>query len=621
MDHRYDHLHKVNGQSLHEQFYYDRRNQLTDTYLNGTLASHIIYDNLGNITSKTATGGFEYQSGNSPYRLTAIVPDQNIDPGYKLSQNITYTDFNKVESITGNGYKLEIEYGLENQRISQSLSSVNQYGQTTLLLNKHFIGGLQEKIFYETGAEKTISYITSPEGLAAIQVKSGITSEWYTVFTDHLGSITTLVRESDGNRFELSYDAWGNRRDPATWTNYSGNLPDFITITDSDFITDRGFTGHEQLDMFGLINMNGRVYDPVVSRFLSPDSFIQTPELALNYNGYVYCLNNPLVYIDPSGEIVWFVPIIIGAVIGGTSGYMIGHANGATGWDMAGYIAGGALIGGLSGSAASGVSALGGAAWWAGAAAGAVGGAGFSGLATNWNGEAMMKGAAFGAISGFVGGGIGSAIGGGWGAIAGGASSSGLNTALNGGDLEQIGVSMLIGGALSYGSYELTSYISFKQSSLTINNHQVTYKQFKTMQADYQRSRFWRKEYGGILTKNGNVIRTPSQNRHNLRVDFTRGMVNAANNDGGSAASYHTHWARGGVDFYVNNVDDIVSKANALSLVTTSNGPSPGDMNGVANYFGGNQYLIDRNSFYYFNNATSGNNSAFLFRYFPMYWW
>ncbi len=207
-----------------------------------------------------------------------------------------------IESITGNGYKLEIEYGLENQRISQSLSSVNQYGQTTLLLNKHFIGGLQEKIFYETGAEKTISYISSPEGLTAIEVKSGASSEWYTVFTDHLGSITTLIRESDGSRFELSYDALGNRRDPATWVNYSGNLPDFITITDSDFITDRGFTGHEHLAMFGLINMNGRVYDPVASRFLSPDSYVQSPELALNYNGYVYCLNNPLKYTDPDGE-------------------------------------------------------------------------------------------------------------------------------------------------------------------------------------------------------------------------------------------------------------------------------------------------------------------------------
>ena len=288
---------------------------------------------------------------------------------------------------------------------------------------------------------------------------------------------------------------------------------------------------------------------------------------------------------------------------------------------MFGYIAGGAAIGGLSGGAAAGVSAVGGAAWLAGAAAGAIGGAGFNGLATNWNGKAMLKGAAFGAISGFVGGGVGSMIGGGWGAAAGGASSSGLNTALNGGNLEHIGISMLIGSALSYGTYELTSYIAYKRADLSINNHKVTYKQFKTMQADYQRSRFWRKEYGGILTKNGNVIRVPSQKRHSLKVDFTRGVVNGANNDGGAVASYHIHWARGGVNYYVNDVNDIVSKTNALFLVTTSNGPSPRDMSGLANYFGGNQYLIDRNYFYYYNATTSGNNNAFLFRYFPMYWW
>ena len=393
MDHRYDHLHKVNGQSLHEQFYYDRRNQLTDTYLNGTLASHIIYDNLGNITSKSKMGGMEYQSGNSPYQLTGIVPDQNIDPGYKLSQNITYTDFNKVESITGNGYKLEIEYGLENQRISQSLSSVNQYGQTTLLLNKHFIGGLQEKIFYETGAEKTISYITSPEGLTAIEVKSGTSTEWYTVFTDHLGSITTLIRESDGSRFELSYDAWGNRRNPATWVNYSGNLPDFITITDPDFITDRGFTGHEHLDMFGLINMNGRVYDPVASRFLSPDSFVQSPELALNYNGYVYCLNNPLKYTDPDGE---WVHLVIGAVVGGFVNWAINGAEFT--WEGLGYFGIGAAAGALGAGVGAGIS---GAIAGAGAAGtpGASFAAGFLGTSS-----AMATGFASGFVSGAGGG-------------------------------------------------------------------------------------------------------------------------------------------------------------------------------------------------------------------------
>ena len=298
-----------------------------------------------------------------------------------------------IESITGNGYKLEIEYGLENQRISQSLSSVNQYGQTTLLLNKHFIGGLQEKIFYETGAEKTISYISSPEGLTAIEVKSGITSEWYTVFTDHLGSITTLVRESDGSKFELGYDAWGNRRNPATWVNYSGNLPDFIAITDSDFITDRGFTGHEHLDMFGLINMNGRVYDPVASRFLSPDSFIQAPGLALNYNGYVYCLNNPLKYTDPDGE---WVHLVIGAVVGGIINWAINGAEFT--WEGLGYFGIGAVAGALGAGVGAGIS---GAIAGAGAtgASGASFAAGFMGTSS-----AMSTGFASGFVSGAGGG-------------------------------------------------------------------------------------------------------------------------------------------------------------------------------------------------------------------------
>ena len=64
---------------------------------------------------------------------------------------------------------------------------------------------------------------------------------------------------------------------------------------------DRAYTGHEMLDAFGLINMNGRVYDPALARFLSPDPFIQNPNSAQSYNRYSYCSNNPLKYTDPSG--------------------------------------------------------------------------------------------------------------------------------------------------------------------------------------------------------------------------------------------------------------------------------------------------------------------------------
>ncbi|HNX44315.1 MAG TPA: T6SS effector amidase Tae4 family protein [Bacteroidales bacterium] len=54
-------------------------------------------------------------------------------------------------------------------------------------------------------------------------------------------------------------------------------------------------------DVFELINMNGRVYDPRIARFLSPDPLLQFPTYSQAFNRYSYCLNNPLKYTDPSG--------------------------------------------------------------------------------------------------------------------------------------------------------------------------------------------------------------------------------------------------------------------------------------------------------------------------------
>lgn len=65
-----------------------------------------------------------------------------------------------------------------------------------------------------------------------------------------------------------------------------------------------GFTGHEHLDDFGLINMNGRMYDPILAMLLSPDPFIQSPETAQNFNRYAYVMNNPLKYTDPEGYVL-----------------------------------------------------------------------------------------------------------------------------------------------------------------------------------------------------------------------------------------------------------------------------------------------------------------------------
>ena len=52
--------------------------------------------------------------------------------------------------------------------------------------------------------------------------------------------------------------------------------------------------------------MNGRIYDPVLARFLSPDPYVQAPDFTQSYNRYAYCWNNPFKYEDPTGEFITF---------------------------------------------------------------------------------------------------------------------------------------------------------------------------------------------------------------------------------------------------------------------------------------------------------------------------
>ena len=360
----------------------------------------------------------------------------------------------------------------------------------------------------------------------------------------------------------------------------------------------------------------------MLGRFLSPDSYVQAPDFTQSFNRYSYCMNNPLIYTDPSGEIFWFVPIIIGTVIGATSGAIMADQTGAQGfWEWAGYVGGGALIGGLSGGAAAGVSALGGGAMLAGAAAGVVGGAGFSGMATGWNGQAMSQGAAFGAISGFVGGGVGGAIGGGVGAFAGGAVGSGLNTALYGGSGEDILKSAIVGGALSYGTYELTSYIGWKGGGNRLGNHDISYKQYKTMQADFQRSRFWGKEYGGFLMNDGSVQRFPGAWRNSHGIQPPGGGGIAAPGD--AFAMYHTHWDAPGKTIWVDAMGNRVDNSSEpLALLrpgvcqtTTARG------HGAYDYIHLDSYVINRYEVTYNIGGTRGlvtYNDPFL-RFFPWF--
>ena len=137
---------------------------------------------------------------------------------------------------------------------------------------------------------------TSPVAMVSENSGSGY-SKWnlFYIGRDYLGSITHIIDKNGVIIEENSYDAWGNLRNPVTHE---------IDNTQELFLG-RGYTGHEHLQQFGLINMNARLYDPALGRFLSPDPYIQDPTNTQNFNRYSYVLNNPLKYTDPSGEVYY----------------------------------------------------------------------------------------------------------------------------------------------------------------------------------------------------------------------------------------------------------------------------------------------------------------------------
>ena len=67
-------------------------------------------------------------------------------------------------------------------------------------------------------------------------------------------------------------------------------------------ITTRGFTGHEMVDALGIIHMNGRIYDPKLGRFLTPDGIVPDATNPQALNRYAYAYNNPVRLTDPSGH-------------------------------------------------------------------------------------------------------------------------------------------------------------------------------------------------------------------------------------------------------------------------------------------------------------------------------
>jgi RHS repeat-associated protein len=146
----------------------------------------------------------------------------------------------------------------------------------TLQYTRYYLGDCYEKDVKPDNTTTERLYLggTAYKAPAVYVRTNGGAWTLYYIQRDHLGSITGLSNTIGALAHEYSYDPWGRLRNPA---NHVAYLPDQAP----ELFLGRGFTGHEHLPQFGLINMNARQYDPVLGRFLSPDPYVQAPDFSV----------------------------------------------------------------------------------------------------------------------------------------------------------------------------------------------------------------------------------------------------------------------------------------------------------------------------------------------------
>lgn len=289
---------KDNTRNIQENFDYDGLNRLTT--INNTAS--IAYDIKGNTTSKAGIGTFEYKASNKPYAVTEIILANGIT---QTDHTIAYNNMMRPSSIAEGTVLSSFTYNGDADRVKMHVKN-NAVDQ----LQRYYIGGKYEMDIRSTGTEERLYLDGDAYSAAAVYVRQG-TGAWQVQYIgrDYLGSITHVIDATGVVKQELSYDPWGRLRNPVTQALY--DLNNRLALV----LGDRGYTGHEHLANHGLINMNARLYDPVVGRFLSPDPYVQAPGMSQNFNRYSYALNNPLRFTDPNGEWVFLAAALIGVGI------------------------------------------------------------------------------------------------------------------------------------------------------------------------------------------------------------------------------------------------------------------------------------------------------------------
>lgn len=465
----------------------------------------------GNLVHKNDVGKMSYAVAAVAGVVHNDFPVPEDQPPLVISletQTIKYSSYHQPlwmsEKFGSQVQRLEYTYGPDHQRVYSRQHYVNDEDIRTRLYD----GDYERQYDLNTGLTHHIIYVEGGAGLCAMIVRTstGLALHRYAVYTDHLGSIVALTERVNNVVTvvaEQNFDAWGRPRNPYNWQ--------FGLMPVQPLWLYRGYTGHEHVEPFALINMNGRMYDPVNGRMLSVDNNVSVAGGTQGFNRYSYALNNPLRYNDPSGE--WIVAALaIAAVM--TSSYMSAHDAGASTGDALMSAVGSGLItaqtmligGAISptmttaiGGRFGGLAGIG--------ATGAIAG-GYSGFAGGLQSGVSLSGAfssaGVSALSNSIGAMAGSYIAGTGGAFASGALSSTIYGALTGQAPGRIAVNAAISGGLSAAAYRIDlaeGYAAFNEEHGDVLSREQFMGISKVAQASFARGREW----GGWLSNEGGI--------------------------------------------------------------------------------------------------------------------
>ena len=291
----------ING--VTENFTYDELDRLVE--VDGISPLTITYANNGNIQSRSDIGDYTYNPADRPHAVREVDNANGM-----IARDDVWTSFapnGKLEQVVScNSTKYQFfTYGPDDDKWRSNVMDPDDPENNHWDIDVTYWGNYEcvmkdfhfREYYFLDNDVIVIRDSNDDDGSEYSWIEHPATLSYYQAVTDHLGSIIAVYDKSQHKVFEASYDAWGKQ-----------------TVTLDEIDLHHGYTGHEMLFRSGLIHMDGRVYDPAIGRFLSPDNYVQLPENSQSFNRYSYCINNPLKYTDPSGQIFG----LIGGLIRGT---------------------------------------------------------------------------------------------------------------------------------------------------------------------------------------------------------------------------------------------------------------------------------------------------------------